>query len=159
MFSLLPRSTNPELLSSKLFNEETFYPKFLKDISNCLSELVIECPFITNRRLSALMPTLQKLKARGTRITVNTRDPDEQDNAYWRAEASSALARLQRVGVQVIFTDSHHRKLAIIDRRILWEGSLNILSQSDSCEVMRRIESRPMAWQMIRYLKLDQKLN
>lgn len=159
MFSLLHRTTSTDLVASKLFNEDTFYDKFLKDISNCQSELIIECPFITNRRLTMLLPTLRKLKARGVRVTVNTRDPDEESKEHWRSEATSALATLQRHGIQVLFTDSHHRKLAIIDRRVLWEGSLNILSQNDSCEVMRRIESGQMAWQMVRYLNLDKLLN
>ena len=159
MFNLLNRPNPTELLSSKLFNEETFYGKFLKDISNCQSELIIECPFVTNRRLTALLPTLRKLKSRGVRITVNTRDPDEESKDYWRSEATSALATLQRYGIQVLFTDSHHRKLAIIDRHILYEGSLNILSQNNSSEVMRRIESVQLSWQMIRYLNLDKLLN
>lgn len=157
MFNLLKQPTEP-LVSSKLFNEETFYLEFLKDIDNCFRELIIECPFITNRRLAHLLPTLQKLKERGVRIAINTRDPQEHDN-YWCDESTCALATLQRYGIQVLFTDSHHRKLAIIDRNILWEGSLNILSQNNSCELMRRIESTQLSWQMIRYLNLDKLLN
>jgi hypothetical protein len=38
---------------------------------------------------------------------------------------------LQKLGVQVLYTSGHHRKLAIIDREILYEGSLNIPSQND----------------------------
>ena len=30
---------------------------------------------------------------------------------------------------------NHHRKLAILDRKVLWEGSLNILSQTRSREI------------------------
>jgi hypothetical protein len=52
----------------------------------------------------------------------------------------------------------HHRKLAIIDRRLLWEGSLNMLSQNDSCEIMRRIESNSLATQMIHFARLDKYL-
>lgn len=48
---------------------------------------------------------------------------------------------MQNVGIEVLITVGHHRRLAIIDKGILWEGSLNILSQNDSCELMRRINS------------------
>jgi hypothetical protein len=61
---------------------------------------------------------------------------------------------LQSIGVEVLYTGGHHRKLAIIDRQILWEGSLNILSQNESCEVMRRIESDELAMQMLQFTKL-----
>jgi hypothetical protein len=62
---------------------------------------------------------------------------------------------LQHMGVQVLYTGYHHRKLAILDRAILYEGSLNILSQNKSSEVMRRIESVSLAWQMVRFTGID----
>lgn len=156
MFSILQRQAPAiGLLSSKLLNEETFYQTFLKDLNKCGSELLIESPFVTNRRLSILLPVLIKLKGRKVRIVINVRDPREIDEEYARNDAQSAIADLQRAGIHVLFTGSHHRKLAIIDRRILYEGSLNVLSQSDSREVMRRIESTQLAWQMIGFIGID----
>lgn len=160
MFSLLNRTTPPtELLASRLYDQDTFYPTFLKDLNKCHSELIIECPFITNRRLKLLLPTLEKLKARRVRIAINTRDPRTHDEGFWQDDAHKAISKLQHMGIQVLYTGNHHRKLAILDRQILYEGSLNILSQSNSSEVMRRIESVPLAWQMVRYMGIDKYLN
>ena len=159
MFKLLNRADTPTgLLNSELLNEETFYPKFLKDLERCHSEVIIECPFITNRRISTLLPTLEKLKARKVRIAINTRDPRSHDEDYWREDAHEAISKLQHMGIQVLFTGNHHRKVAILDRSILYEGSLNILSQSNSSEIMRRIESIPLAWQMVRFIEIDRLL-
>ena len=47
-----------------------------------------------------------------------------------------------------------HQKVAIIDDRICWEGSLNILSFANSRELMRRFESRIEAqaiWDNLRF--------
>lgn len=71
------------------------------------------------------------------------------------AEAATAIGLLQGLGVQVLFTDNHHRKLAIIDGSILYEGSLNILSQSSSCEVMRRVKSANLATEMLKFIKIS----
>lgn len=156
MFSLLQRSTSsPDLLNSKLYSQDDFYPALLKDLSKCGHEVIIESPFITNRRLNLLMPTLERLKSRKVRIVINTRDPEMQDDEYLRSEARRALSKLQHMGVHVLYTGGHHRKLAIIDRSILYEGSLNILSQNDSAEVMRRIESTQLAWEMTRFINVD----
>jgi len=149
------RSKTHDLVHSKLLSEDTFYPVLTKDLKNCQSELLIECPFITNKRLNQLLPTLQKLKERKVRIVINTRDPYEHDEGYHRDDAHRAIANLQRMGVHVLYTGGHHRKLVVIDRRVLYEGSLNVLSQNNSCEVMRRIESTRLAWQMVRFIKLD----
>lgn len=160
MFDLLKRRvTSSDLLGSKLYSQDDFYPAFLKDLSKCGHEVIIESPFITRRRLETILPTLQKLKHRRVKVVVNTRNPLDNDDEYMRDESMHAIAKLQHLGVQVLFTGNHHRKLAILDRQILWEGSLNILSQSDSCEVMRRIPSAQLAWQMTRFVGIDKLIN
>lgn|GEM_PF-5247592 len=85
------------------------------------------------------------------RILINTRDPQEHSD-YLFSEAQEAIAILQDMGVQVLFTSGHHRKLAILDGHILWEGSLNILSQNDSCEIMRRCESAQLVEQIKHFI-------
>lgn len=149
------KSSPTDLLSSKLFNETTFYPVFLKDLKRCKSEVIIECPFVTTRRLNQLLPVLEKLKARKVRVVINTRDPQTNDDEHRRADSHRALSNLQHLGVHVLYTKSHHRKLIIIDRSILYEGSLNVLSQNNSTEIMRRIESARLAWEMIRFVGFD----
>lgn len=159
MLSQLFRRTQnntSELLTSKLFDENTFYKTFLKDLSKCQSEVIIESPFVTNRRLRELLPTLKKLKEQKVRIVIVTKDPREHDKDYLREDVIEALAGLQRLGAHVVYADGHHRKLAILDRKTLYEGSLNILSQNNSREIMRRIESVQLTWQMTKFIGVDQ---
>lgn len=160
MLSFFKRQTGQaDLIGSKLFSDETFYSAFQKDLQKCQHEVIIESPFMTRRRLDTLLPIMKKLKTRRVKIIVNTRDPQCCDNEYMREDASRTISVLQHMGVQVLFTGNHHRKLAILDRNILWEGSLNILSQSDSCEIMRRVESTSLAWQMIKFIGIDKLTN
>lgn len=149
---------SPRLSTSRLYNEQTFYRAFVQDLTCCRNEAIIESPFITTRRVKLLLHTLRKMVRRGVRITINTKHPQEHED-YLRAEAEESLTLLQNIGVEVLFTGGHHRKLAIFDRRILWEGSLNILSQNDSCEIMRRIDSADLAEQMLQFTKLKSYLN
>lgn len=72
-------------------------------------------------------------------------------------QATRAVRWCKRVGIQVLLcTGNDHRKLATLDRKILWEGSLNILSQTHSREIMRRIEGQHYALEMFNFLKLSQ---
>ena len=146
-----------DLVASRLFDNTTFYSSFLRDLSRCKKEVIIESPFLTTRRVLMILPALVKLKRHGVKIVINTRDPLEQEG-YMQHEAELSIDLLQSIGILILFTGGHHRKLAIIDRKMLWEGSLNILSQNDSCEVMRRIESEQLATQMISFIKLDRYL-
>jgi hypothetical protein len=104
--------------------------------------------------MRVLLPVFRELAARGICIIVNTKPLEEQDSAY-RLQAEQAIVRLQELGVLVLFTGGHHRKLAIIDRQVLYEGSLNILSQNSSCEIMRRTNSSQLANQMFNFLNLE----
>ena len=139
------------LLASRLYNERTFYRVFARDLAHCRNEALVESPFLTTRRVEALLPTIRKLIGRGVRVVVNTRHPEEHEG-YLREEAESCIALLLSCGVEILFTGGHHRKLAIFDRKILYEGSLNILSQNDSAEIMRRVESEEWAVQTISFI-------
>lgn len=160
MYRLLRRiiANAPELTYSQLYTEDTFYKAFMKDMEHCRSELIIESAFTTSKRVDMLLPTIKHLKKKGVRVVVNTRNPEESDNCM-RADSRKAIALLQYEGVQVIFTENQHRKIAVLDRDILWEGSLNILSQNQSKEVMRRTESPKLAQDIIRFTKIDTLMN
>jgi phosphatidylserine/phosphatidylglycerophosphate/cardiolipin synthase-like enzyme len=142
------------LLTSRLFNDATFYPAFVHDLNRSRIEVIIESPFITVKRAAFLAPILIRLKKRGARVVINTRDPDEHE-ALMQIQARIAVKEFQEAGIEVLYTDKHHRKLAILDGEILWEGSLNILSQNDSCEIMRRIESKELAAQLLQFVSLS----
>jgi hypothetical protein len=148
------RASPAGLLTSGLFDQTTFYKKFASDLSSCRNEAIIESPFITTRRLNSMLPTIHSLTKRGVTVTINTKDPAENNDLKLAFQAHRAVRSLQDSGAKVLFTTGHHRKLAILDRAVLWEGSLNILSQNNSCEIMRRVESAELAEQMIGFIEL-----
>lgn len=84
---------------------------------------------------------------------IVTRDPSDHDDEYMRDQAVNEILRSKEMGVNItLLKGYHHRKLAIIDKKILWEGSLNILSQNKSKEVMRRIESSQLALEVLKFV-------
>lgn len=137
-----------------LYDEKSFYSAFLSDLKACSHEVFIESPYITTKRAEMLTPLFEALLLKNVRIYVMTRDPKEHDeNMEYQSE--EAIRTFEVMGVQVLLCiGNHHRKLAILDRKILWEGSLNILSQNKSREIMRRIDSEKLAIQMFDFLKL-----
>lgn len=138
------------LPSSRLYDQDTFYKAFLRDLERAQSHVVIESPFITKKRMILLSPILQRLRIKGVHIVINTKPFEEHENTY-QSQAIWAVGIMQDMKIEVLMTGGHHRKLAIIDDDILWEGSLNILSQNDSCEIMRRIQSVESVKEMMRF--------
>jgi len=143
------------MINSSLYDEKDFYSTFLSDLSSCRSEVYIESPYITENRAIQLIPFFKSLLSNGVKIYVMTRDPREH-NENMEYQSEKAIRMFEILGVQVLLCiGNHHRKLAILDREILWEGSLNILSQSKSREIMRRIEDKKTSREMFDFLKLS----
>lgn len=152
-----PKITHKPLseTNSILYDESTFYNRLKQDLLEAKQEIIIESPFITARRLEMLKPVFEKLIARGVEVFIMTRDPHEHDESMAK-QAEAGIHYFEVLGVQVLLCGGgHHRKLAIIDRKVLWEGSLNILSQSHSREFMRRIESKNLTEELFKFLKFD----
>lgn len=153
MRNLFTSQSSASLIVSKLHDQDSFYTAFEHDLGRARKRIVIESPFLTMRRVSTLLPQLGKSSRRGITVIVNTKPLDEHDTVL-RGQAEQAITALQEIGVRVLMTVGHHRKVAVVDD-VLWEGSLNILSQNDSCELMRRIQSLELSDQMLRFTKLD----
>ncbi len=141
-----------------LFNRDSFYPEFVKDLTRCQTEVIIESPFITSNRMNRLLPLFESLLQRKVQTYVITRDSIEYPKPL-SLQTEYEIQKFERLGIQVFLWKGHHRKLAILDRKIVWEGSLNILSQSNSWEIMRRIENQNSAEEMLEFLGLKRYLN
>lgn len=142
---------------SRLYDQTDFYRKFGQDLRSAKQRVIIESPFITTRRSMYILPYFEAAMKRGATIVLNTRVPHEH-GMQMRLQSQECIELLQELGVTVLFTKGLHRKIAIVDD-IVWEGSLNILSQSDSCEVMRRTDSPGYTQELIRFTKLTKWYN
>lgn len=145
-----------QISTSILHDEHTFYQAFVRDLKRCKKEVIIESPFITSSRMEKLTPIFKELLSRKVKVHIITRDPSELDEPS-RYQATDEILKYSEMGLNIVFLNGHHhRKIAIIDRCILWEGSLNILSHCRSKEIMRRIKGVNSAIQMFNFLRLDE---
>jgi len=146
--------SSPNITPSILYDESTFYQAFFKDLESCRKEVIIESPFITSSRMEKFYPAFQKMLDRRTKVLIITRDPSDLDPKV-RDVATNEIMQMADMGIDItLLKGNHHRKLAIIDKKITWEGSLNILSQNNSMEIMRRIEDKKTAENLMKFLKL-----
>jgi HKD family nuclease len=77
------------MVDSSLYDQETFYYQFFKDLQQAKEEIVIESPFLTMRRVKLMLPMLVRAQNSGVSIVINTRDPIEQEGRM-RLEAEQS---------------------------------------------------------------------
>lgn len=133
------------------FTEGTFYPAFLKDLARARQSIVIFSPFATGGGTARWIDSLRAALCRGVRVRVLTRPPKEFGGGQ-TDEVTDLVRALRDLNVTVDLRARMHEKIAILDGRILWHGSLNILSHRDTHESMLRIESPTVCQQLGRFL-------
>ena len=152
----MEKSNEPQ--SRNLYNEKTFYQEFTRDMLAAKKEVIIYSPFVAKFRMDNLSDTIDKLRHRNIEVFIFTRPIEEYDSLF-QPQIECALRRYEDKGVNIFYlTGNIHEKVAIIDREILWEGSLNILSQRASREMMRRVSDQDSAMQIMTYLGLNTRL-
>ncbi len=102
-------------------------------------------PFLTKRRVQSALSYLTSTHAR---VAVVTKSPDnyaEKD----RAKIKECIELLSRNGITVQTKDRIHQKYAVIDQRLIWYGSINLLSYGSSEESIMRIENVDIALELL----------
>lgn len=131
---------NPEGMS--LYHEGTFYQAFERDLIAAQKSVVIFSPFVHPSRTSRLIPIVRHALEKGIEVHVFTRlgrTPGQQEFDDKRPEG--LVAQLEAIGVKIHTRKNLHEKLAFIDDRVVWMGSLNILSHSYTTEQMVRFSN------------------
>lgn len=125
---------------SSLYTERNFYSAFFADLRKSIQEIIVVSPFLTAKRAQQFFNLFHSKVAEGIEVRIFTRTLKEQQGDMLH-QAEMVFEELKRIGVQVVERRGLHQKFAFIDRKIAWEGSLNILSQSEgrSTEHMRRL--------------------
>jgi len=131
-----------------IFDSTTFLPVYKNDLLNAAREIMIVSPFVTKRRVMQMLPFLNAALDRKVKAIVVTRPAaDFRERDPQTLEATLAL--LVAAGIQVIFKSNIHQKFAICDQKIVWYGSINLLSFGRAEESIMRLENPSIADELL----------
>lgn len=117
-----------------IHDERTFYQVFSEYLNQADRSIWIWAPWTTPKRVRLLLPVLTNAVGRGVRVTLFVRDP--RDPLQGRPAYQQYLADLRSVVNTVVEINVMHQKIVVIDEKTVMLGSLNVLSQSWTREVM-----------------------
>ncbi|HEY6927186.1 MAG TPA: AAA domain-containing protein, partial [Steroidobacteraceae bacterium] len=123
------------------FNSQTFDAHFCADVARARESIVIFSGFVSKRRVGELRPMLEKAVVEKVKIRCISRPPTKNFR-FDPANGAAAFDALREIDCVVDGRARIHEKVVIIDRRIVWHGSLNVLSFAQgSDELMIRVVS------------------
>jgi superfamily II DNA or RNA helicase len=128
-----------------IFDNHTFFPVYSADVLAAGSEILIVSPFVTRRRVLSALNYLTAAKATITIITKPPENYAEKD----RTKIMECMELLTQHGITVKTKDRIHQKFAVMDTRVIWYGSINLLSYGASEESIMRIENVDIAGELL----------
>ncbi len=144
----------PDAPTNIIFNKDSFFPVYLRDIAVASKHLLIVSPFVTKKRMLQMMEHFNGLLRKQVKIRIITRPYDDYDENK-KDMLNNLFSAIETDGIQMVFKTNIHQKFAIIDNKITWYGSINLLSFGYSEESIMRLESSSIARELTESIGME----
>lgn len=95
-----------------------------------------------------MLTLIQPGQEKGLKAAIITWHPDVY--RYGKDEQRpSLLESLRRAGCEIQFAEDNCQHFAVIDEKIVWYGSMNLLPRDDVEDNIMRLESREIAEELL----------
>ena len=127
-----------------IYDGHNFETPFISDLSKVKHSVVISCPRMNIARHSRIAERLIDLAANGIEIVLYTKEDNDD------------TLRLKDQGISVIIKEHLSLHAAIIDKSIIWYGSVNILGYHSAEDNLIRFRNPEIATNLLETLIKDQ---
>ena len=137
------RIRNDKLLDSLspttdlIYDGLNFEHPFISDLTMCKRSIVISCPKVRTNRHSQIAERLIDLVSNGIEIVVYTKEENDD------------TVRLKQQGIDVISNEQLSLHSAIIDKSLIWYGSVNILGYHSGEDNLIRFKNPEIATNLL----------
>jgi len=132
-----------------IFDKSNFLPVYSNDVVNASKEILIVSPFVTKKRSLNMMQSLEIALTNKVKVIVMTR-PVEGFQGKDMTSLRETLDILKSAGISLVLKSNIHQKFAVIDQKIVWYGSINLLSFGSAEESIMRLESPNIANELMK---------
>ena len=143
-YKTLPAHNQPDKISM-IYDVNSFVPVIKNDFAESKKEILIVCPYLRKKRIDDILEWLKEPLQAGVPVTVVTRPAESFKK---EPELIKECIEYLQTQVTVVLKSNIHQKFILIDNRLVWYGSLNLLSYGNSEESIMRLESRELAGEL-----------
>jgi len=135
-----------------IFDKDSFLPVFNQDINAAKREVLIVSPFVRKMRTLQMTKHLKAALEKKIRVLIVTR-PKEDFKSKDHATIQKTLDLLTDCGASVVFKSNIHQKFAVMDQKVVWYGSINLLSYGSAQESIMRMENANIANELVKSIE------
>ena len=133
---------------NSIFSIDNYQEIFQKDLLGAASEIIISSPAISGRKVYDMMALLKEKQESGVKVVIVTWNPDSYgygDSGYWMKLQED----MRQGGFEMELVDDFCEHYCVIDKEIVWYGSMNFLGKEDAEDNLMRVCSKRIAAEVL----------
>ena len=131
-----------------IFDGKDYAEQFERDLVEADEDIVISSPKIRADRVRRMIDLTRGRMESGVSITVITMQP-ESIGYEDTLELEILISEMKNAGMTVRTTKDEGEHFAVIDRRLVWHGGMNLLGKADAWDNLMRLESTQAAAELM----------
>ena len=146
--------TDKQEVINSIFDSQNYFDVFEKDVVSASKSIVISSPSFSFKKVNWLCAESEHLQLRGVSVVVLTLDPEDYPEDG-RDQHKSHIEHLVSSGANVIPRHKYRERFAIIDKSLVWYGSMTLLSNEKEDDSLMRINNPAVAEELLEFAFLE----
>lgn len=134
--------------ANAIFDIDTYADVYRNDLLTAEKEIIISSQAISGKKVYDMIHLLREKQETGTKIIIVTWKPDcygYGDSAYWQ----ELQEQMRKAGFEMNLVEDYCEHYCMIDRQIVWYGSMNFLGKEDAEDNLMRIVDEKIASELL----------
>ena len=147
-FDIVTKVYNEKISCNTIFDYYSYKEAFSKDISNANKEIIIASPLLNRQKVMDFISSVQSLMIAGIKVKIITLKAESiyyGDVFKWQMLHDTIINN----GIELLLKDECYEKYCIIDNRLVWYGSTNLLGKDDIDDNLIRLDSETIAQELL----------
>ena len=134
--------------ANAIYDIDNYAETYWRDVTEAKDDVIISSPRLNAYKVNRLIAAVEKNQELGVKVTIVTWHPDAYK--YGRSENRMELMeKLGKAGFEIRLVDDNCEHFAVIDKKIVWYGSVNLLSKEDVEDNLMRVCSEEIAAELL----------
>ena len=142
-----PTGTQKQMANA-IFDIDNYADVYRNDLLTAEKEIIISSPAISGKKVYDMIHLLKEKQEAGIKIVIVTWKSDSYgygDSAYWQ----ELHEQMRRAGFEMNLVEDYCEHYCIIDRQVVWYGSMNFLGKEDAEDNLMRIADEKIANELL----------
>lgn len=139
---------SPKQSAKAIYDAGNYLPVFEQDLNEANHEIVVASPELRLTKVERFMKIIQPRQENGVHVIVITQNPDSAltgDNTTLLA----IIREMKENGINVRCTEDEGQHYAVIDRKLVWHGGMNLLGKADVWDNLIRVNDTQAASELL----------